>query len=272
MIQADVDYHSEFSARARRKGAVESVRRIFKRLHRIQDLSIANWAGFLEEPLTKYATYHAPILRRFALSNADEFAGFASPASNIFPFIISSSCPVLQVLALKDVGLSSIRPNLLPSLRKLHLVEVRSRTPREALLTVLESLPLLRYLSITQIFSDDEETLNTPETRSIVLGNLTCLKLVDAALYLANNITLSAQTYVDLRAGTHIVNDVLRDETELMCALLAEHLSRLSSPTNKTHKPLYGVCIDCSLANELSLQARFPVTPPSDTYPSMHLE
>lgn len=89
-VQMNLRSHEEHDIGERHKEAIKSMRSIFKRLHRIEDLTIHDWAEFLEKPLSKYEAYNAPLLRKLAVVNRGAFCGHISMAQDQFPIHITS--------------------------------------------------------------------------------------------------------------------------------------------------------------------------------------
>lgn len=164
------------------KNTCRGIRSVLRRLYRIEDLTITNWADFPDVSLKKYTQYQAPTLRRLVITRNGIFT-----AKRPFPFILSSPCPALEFLCLYDCGIRSIQPALLPALQELYFGEMKARpTPPDHILSILEGLPQLKTLTLAQYA--EPSTFVPPsrasDERTAVLPNLRSLAVVDYSLYL----------------------------------------------------------------------------------------
>ena len=170
---------------------------IFKRLHRIEDLTICNWAGVFQNYLQKYQTRNAPRLRRLAVDNSTSFCAYSNIVDGDFPFILSQLCPRLSVLILNRFALTNIRPALLPVLKELYFcAESGARISVTDFLPILEGLPQLETLSVSLSMPSIHES--PVRQRAVVLPQLRKLVLAGIATMLTHHLELPAIIHISL--------------------------------------------------------------------------
>lgn len=169
------------------------MRNVFKRLHRIEDLTIDGWPDFFDAALEKYTDYQAPILRRLAVTDSNGFDGEDTDPNTTFRYIIPNPCPSLRTLHLRGFALCSIVPSSLPLLQELLVSGPQPHPPFRDVLPTLCGLPSLNtlcldwyrtYQETRDLSGIDSSASDKPTT----FPNLRSVKLLSHACHLLGHL------------------------------------------------------------------------------------
>ena len=186
--------------------ACKMAQSIFEQLHRLKDVSIDGWTERIQESLSKYSTRTAPQLRSLSITCTPfKSSGFCT-------LILSERCPCLGVLTMKGLSMGNIRPSNLPALRELYLGKLPARSTIDDMLSVIEALPTLRRLSLSQDYPDAAGLEAHISHKIVSLPNLRFLKLTSFCIWLLNYLILLPTVRLDISIPD--VSEVLAQPAE----------------------------------------------------------